>query len=66
MKIIANMGVISLAPENTFSGCYALKSINKNWMERDVMFVSAQEGSTYSNKNTSYDSKNNMCLVAPL
>jgi len=37
MKIIGHRGVISLAPENTFSACYALKSINKNWIETDVV-----------------------------
>ena len=37
MKIIGHRGVISFAPENTLSSCYALKSINKNWLEIDVI-----------------------------
>jgi len=37
MKIIGHRGAVNLAPENSLSSCYALKYINKNWIEIDVL-----------------------------
>ena len=37
MKIIGHRGAINIAPENTFASCYAIKSINKDWIEIDVI-----------------------------
>lgn len=37
MKIIGHRGAVNIAPENTFASCYAIKSMNKNWIEIDVI-----------------------------
>ena len=49
--IIGHRGAISMAPENTLASCFALSSINCNWIEIDVILSNDNIPIIFHDKN---------------